>query len=386
MSTFPAPADPTQGDAILFRPSKKRKIYRQRLAQDEPDPSPTAPSISSPDADPVQSLDELISTASASIPSQDEEVSVSMSEILRLRKKNKARGGVEFKASGHVARNEEVDLVMKTDEERSEGSDARVGVQRQFAPQTGTVGDVNRHMMAYIDSELAKRRAVEGSHAPSLIFPGAAPTAASASASASSTTATGSGSGSANDHARVKVDIAEMQRQPATIGKLQEIDLGDEARDRNIERTNNARRRLGGEIVEEGVSEDESGRKKKKKKVRLNRDGSVWVPRKRRGSDDIKRDQLVEAVLRENRLEIYEEPRPEPHSINDDQAADDRIAEAFRRDFLDAVSQKQRKKSAPSQQTARGPGAKKEEELMRGPKLGGSRSARAAMREAMLKK
>ncbi|PBP22380.1 hypothetical protein BUE80_DR006726 [Diplocarpon rosae] len=142
MSTFPAPADSTQGDAILFRPSKKRKIYRQRLAQDEPDPSPTAPSISSPDADPVQSLDELISTASASLPSHDEEVSVSMSEIL---------------------------------------------------------------------------------------------------------------------------------------------------------------------------------------------------------------------------LEIYEEPRPEPHSIND-----------FRRDFLDAVSQKQRKKSAPSQQTARGPGGKKEEELMKGPKLGGT--------------
>tara|TARA_R110002060_G_scaffold71304_2_gene79908 strand:- start:71 stop:373 length:303 start_codon:yes stop_codon:yes gene_type:complete len=79
---------------------------------------------------------------------------------------------------------------------------------------------------------------------------------------------------------------------------LQEIDLGDEARNRNIERTNNARRRMDGEIVEEVVQGA------KKKKVRLNRDGSVWVPRKRRGSEDIKRDQLVEAVLRENRCKL----------------------------------------------------------------------------------
>lgn len=82
-------------------------------------------------------------------------------------------------------------------------------------------------------------------------------------------------------------------------------------------------------------------------------------------------------------MDIYEEPAPEPASINDDQAADDRIAEAFRREFLDAVSQKQRKKPAPAQSTSRGPGGKKEDEP-KGPKLGGSRSARAAMREAML--
>ena len=84
-------------------------------------------------------------------------------------------------------------------------------------------------------------------------------------------------------------------------------------------------------------------------------------------------------------MEIYEELPPEPERINDDQAADDRIAEEFRRDFLDQVSARQRKKAAPAQPPARGPGGKKEEELMKGLKLGGSRSARAAMREAMLK-
>jgi hypothetical protein len=49
------------------------------------------------------------------------------------------------------------------------------------------------------------------------------------------------------------------------------------------------------------------------------------------------------------------------------------------------VSQRQRKKAAPAQPAPRGPGGKREEEQLKGPKLGGSRSARAAMRETMLK-
>jgi len=84
-------------------------------------------------------------------------------------------------------------------------------------------------------------------------------------------------------------------------------------------------------------------------------------------------------------VEIYDEPEVESPNLNDDQAADDRIAEAFRKEFMDAVSQRQRKKTAPAPPPARGPGGKKEEEVLKGPKLGGSRSARAAMRETMLK-
>ncbi|KAH9221455.1 hepatocellular carcinoma-associated antigen 59-domain-containing protein [Leptodontidium sp. 2 PMI_412] len=393
MSTSPVPVPisaPEFSSAPLFRPSKKRKIYRQRATtDDEPAPpsslSPPPPALTATAPIPTaQSLDELISTARASSPQNDDtstqNEAVSMAEILRLRKKNKSRGGVEFKASGHVARDEEGELIVRPEEEKGLDALGTSGVPRKFAPQTGTVGDVNRHMMAYIDSELAKRRAPEGSQASSLQAgqeSGVAAATKSTTSTANTSIITGSGNGmTLPSHARNK---DPTQRQPATIGKLQEIDLGDEARNRNIERTNNARRRMDGEVVEEVV---QGG---KKKKVRLNRDGSVWVPRKRRGSDDIKRDQLVEAVLRENRLEIYEEPPPEPERINDDQAADDRIAEEFRRDFLDQVSARQRKKAAPAQPAARGPGGKKEEEIMKGPKLGGSRSARAAMREAMLK-
>ncbi len=149
MSTPPVPpTDLAQADTVLFRPTKKRKIYRQRASEDEPTP----PSVSSPEPPAAasvaeaQSLDDLISTASGSVlgngPVDVGAAPVSMAEILRMRKKNKTRGGVEFKASGHVARDEEGELILRPDEEALGSS----GVPRKFAPQTGAVGDVNRHM------------------------------------------------------------------------------------------------------------------------------------------------------------------------------------------------------------------------------------------------
>ena len=74
-------------------------------------------------------------------------------------------------------------------------------------------------------------------------------------------------------------------------------------------------------------------------------------------------------------MEIYDEPEVE--LPNDDQAADDRIAEQFRRDFMDAISSRRQRSSHAAKKTA---GAKVDDKP-RGPKLGGSRNARAAMRE-----
>ena len=48
-------------------------------------------------------------------------------------------------------------------------------------------------------------------------------------------------------------------------------------------------------------------------------------------------------------------------------------------------SQKQKKKPIPGPPPSRNPAKRKEEEELKGPKLGGSRSARAAMKEAMAK-
>lgn len=242
--------------------------------------------------------------------------------------------------------------------------------------------------MAFIDSELAKR-GQEGRSARAETGP----------TSTSTTTSTSARQPVEGHREKERAKEPDMQRQPATLGRLLEIDLGDEARDRNVEMTNQARRRMDGEVIEEDQAP--------KGKVKLGRDGKPWRPRKRRGSEDIKRDKMVEDILRENRCEstlrvpalipvsyhmlmciravdIYDELPAEPATVNDDQAADDIIAEAFRKEFMDAVSQRQRKKAVPAQPPARGPGGKREEEL-KGPKLGGSRSARAAMRETLLK-
>ncbi len=68
------------------------------------------------------------------------------------------------------------------------------------------------------------------------------------------------------------------------------------------------------------------------------------------------------------------------NDAEDTQAADDRIAEQFRRDFLDAVSSRHRRRFGASKAAA-GAKAGKKDDRPKGPKLGGSRSARAAMRE-----
>lgn len=74
-------------------------------------------------------------------------------------------------------------------------------------------------------------------------------------------------------------------------------------------------------------------------------------------------------------VDVYDEPEQE-RSL-DDQAADDRIAEQFRRDFLEAI-QSRRRTARPK---VNNNNKVTKPEVPRGPKLGGSRSARAAMRE-----
>ena len=215
--------------------------------------------------------------------------------------------------------------------------------------------------MAYIDSELAKRR--QGQDNSDLLT-------------------NGNGLGGFL-HGGSSTDFA-LHRQPAALGKLHEIDLGPDAKLRNVAMTEAARRRLEGapDDIEEGTG-----------KIRLRRDGKPWRGRRRRNSQDVKRDQLVEEVMRESRrifqiisfpvpstkhliVEIYDEP--EADAANDDQAADDRIAEQFRREFMDAISSRRQRTGHANAKAVKGA---KVDDRPKGPKLGGSRSARAAMRE-----
>lgn len=163
--------------------------------------------------------------------------------------------------------------------------------------------------------------------------------------------------------------------------------------------TERARRMLQGEAVE-----DEQAARPKK--VRLGRDGKPWRPRNRRNSDAIKRDQLVEEILRESRrksntgikyhwsgadnhtVDVYETSTPPAAATpgpDDDGATDDRIAEEFKREFMEAMAERQQKRR-PATNATTSKTAKKDEDVLKGPKLGGSRNSRAAMRDLMLRK
>lgn len=124
-------------------------------------------------------------------------------------------------------------------------------------------------------------------------------------------------------------------------------------------------------------------------------------PKKRRNSEDVARDSLIEQFLHENKIDLYDMGTASNNPVAATAAAadatmagsgagdrdaaaataaveegdtDERFAEQFRQDFIDAMSQRKNKNRAVAQAKA---GAKPTES--RGPKLGGSRAARAKM-------
>ncbi|KAI1750981.1 P-loop containing nucleoside triphosphate hydrolase protein [Xylaria castorea] len=357
-STSPV-ADPAR--PIVFR-GKKRKTYRRRSgteAGDEAtDPVPDALNVTSTQAsaaDPV--------TTSAD---KEDGETLSISEALRLRNARKSRlRGVTFgvdngaQAGGVEEGDDELSQMIR-EEEKKAIEQSVTAANKRFAPQTGLSGEiVNKHMEEFIEAEIAKRHRM---------------------ASDPRKLQLSDQSGGTATHGESITDKGE-EKHTALTGKLLEVDLGDEVRSRNAVMTDRARRKLQGLAVEDEENTE------RPKKVRLGRDGKPWRSRNRRNSDDIKRDQLVEEILRENRLDVYETPTPPPGASTgsvEEGAADDRIAEEFRREFLDAMAERQRRKKPVGPPSK--PGAKKEEEVLKGPKLGGSRNTRAAMRDLLLKK
>ncbi|KAF2205062.1 hypothetical protein GQ43DRAFT_76255 [Delitschia confertaspora ATCC 74209] len=151
------------------------------------------------------------------------------------------------------------------------------------------------------------------------------------------------------------------QRQAASAGKLVEVDLGPQARLENIRRTEAAlKRMMGGDTV---AVEEESGKGKKRDH------GQRGV--KRRNSRDEERDRKVEEFMKQAPVYHFELEKSAPES---DQPTDEVMAEQFQREFLETLeNQRIRKPPVPT-------GAKGAEERAKGPKLGGSRSARAMMK------
>ena len=105
-------------------------------------------------------------------------------------------------------------------------------------------------------------------------------------------------SGSTEEAKRRLEQAREELRQgaPASVGQLQEIDLGPDAVMRNITRTQEATRKLEhGEIV---PVEDQS-----KKKIRLGRNGRPFSKKRKPSEGDVM-GKLVEEVLKEHRREF----------------------------------------------------------------------------------
>ncbi|KAI1107886.1 hepatocellular carcinoma-associated antigen 59-domain-containing protein [Jackrogersella minutella] len=379
-------SEATPEPQVVFR-GKKRKTYRQR-----PEPASDTEEPKSVEA-PQREKSATASDAPTPTQSEDateEEKGLSVAEILRLRNARKARlGGVKFGAgSNHTSGDATAaaiaeagdgldDLSLMIREEENKALDISSSVKKRFAPQTGLATEiVNKHMEEYIEAQLAKRHNA----------------IASSSSSRAGTTTTHSQS--SNQQPRTTEPTTITAPKPgnpnrALQGQLMEIDLGDEARSRNEALTERATRKMQGEAVED---EEQAGGRPRK--VRLGRDGKPWRSRNRRNSDDIRRDQLVEEILRENR-HVYETPTPPPAAgasgANDDSpgAADDRLAEEFRREFMDAQAERQQKRKKPTNAPPTGAAAKggaKDEDVLKGPKLGGSRNVRAAMRNLLLEK
>lgn len=171
---------------------------------------------------------------------------------------------------------------------------------------------------------------------------------------------------------------------PTSIRQLSEVDLGSLAHDTNLARTQAALERVqsGRPPVEEVAAPP------KPRKPRLGRDGKPMKPRprKRRNSEDIARDALVEQVLRENKIDLYDSDglgaavAKEAGKIAEENGeADERFAEQFRQQFFDAIAERHHRHKSSNQSNKKGAAPTES----KGPKLGGSRSARAKMAQML---
>ncbi|KAI5804511.1 hypothetical protein EDC01DRAFT_725977 [Geopyxis carbonaria] len=233
-------------------------------------------------------------------------------------------------------------------------ADEVFAVVNRFTHQTGQILDVDKHMMAYVESRMSTRRQ----------DPGASPVADSSGAGAG---AGGEGGDAAPASKSSYWAPTRPEARGATLGKLHEVDLGEEAKQRNIALTAAALGPPTSTTTSTPTADTQNGGGRRR--------------HNRRTSQDVERDRLVEEVLRETRLDLYTE---EPPSEGDDGegAADDKIAEKFRREFIDAIISKRRRKGGEVRGGAGTKGGKKEDKKRpKGPKLGGSRMARAQMRE-----
>lgn len=282
--------DADQTPELLFRPVKRQKFLRKRADNETGDVvvGNARGSTQDPDHQDVVRAKNATSASQEYDGSSEDEAS----NTIRLRKPRRVRrGGIEFSTGSKQRSEGDLTAHTKISAEDMEGEIIRAKFDR-FTAHTGQKVDVDKHMyvlrirctgafpdvtrtnkirMEYIESKLAKRH------------------------HRSQETEEPSSSALVADVAMNRQsDSSFPQREPAALGKLHEIDLGQEAKLQNIARTEAATRRLAGN--RSPSPEEEASRK-----TRLGKDGKPWRSRRRRNSEDIERDRLVEEVMRESK-------------------------------------------------------------------------------------
>lgn len=141
----------SEPEAPIFRPSKKRKIYRKRAIDDDTASAENNSTTSAPAPSASPSRRDSPGGADETGSDEAEGARVSMAEILRLRKLRKHRvGGVEFhiESPTTLTSAESTALTVPVDSELhpAEAAGVQAAAARRFAKQTGMISDVDKHM------------------------------------------------------------------------------------------------------------------------------------------------------------------------------------------------------------------------------------------------
>ncbi|CAE7000084.1 hypothetical protein PTNB85_05567 [Pyrenophora teres f. teres] len=347
MATVP---EDSPAPAIRF---KRRKIAHPKRAVTEDD----APNVST-----LQSSDAATRNEAQSPPAQamDEEESVpNLKEILRNRRRPRDR----LKEATRKIEEPNSGLVVQEHVPRPDQYTSR------FVAQTGQVVDQHdKQMSEYVEARMAEKnyrqygwpiqkhlQATVAAIAPDLkpSFGDTVPKKGLVAADA-------------------PVDTEHSNRLAAGQGKLQEVDLGPEAAARSEE----AWKRL---------HSRESAETPTSAKPWRNKYGYAWRRPKANGKtdEDVRRDKMVEAVLSEAKLSYFDTTPPSTLTTTDscsnnmhNPTNEDALVEQFRTEYFESMEAKHQMRKPPAAPVKGAP------PVMAGPKLGGSKSARAKMHKA----
>ncbi|OAL17902.1 hypothetical protein AYO22_11166 [Fonsecaea multimorphosa] len=331
----------------IFRATKRRKFARPHQES----------SAESPDAAALKT-DDVVSSGGHETRDDDEDEG-GISSLIRARKHvRKAVSGVQFsntKVTQRADKATEME-VIKPDQD----ADKPIDITNRFVGSTGQVVNVDQHMRrAHLvtPANFPQRNSEEDTYRD-------APSSDESGSPIQKTSGT----------------------NPTSTRQLAEVDLGNSVHDTNLARTMAALER-----VKAGRAPvEEVDKPPKPRKPRLGRDGKPFRPRprKRRNSEDIARDALVEQFLHENKIDLYDTNTPgltsapgaaAGEAAEDEGDTDDRFAEQFRQQFMDAMAERRNRHKQPNQPKGNLPKGGAAVTESRGPKLGGSRSARAKM-------